>query len=127
MNNNTRATLVCDALALRYDFMRDRFFRADLEKEILIACQGAVIESTKVLGLLDGQQHTWFKCTCGETGCQFCDGGLGKCTVCNGFEGQLTDECCGFKLDETVLDAVYKGGLNYRHGVWFVMLPKGTP
>jgi hypothetical protein len=61
-------------------------------------------------------EHTWYKCTCGEAGCMFCDGGLGSCTVCNGFEGTLTEECCGFRLDEHVLEAVYKGGLNYARG-----------
>ena len=65
-------------------------------------------------------EHTWYKCTCGEAGCMFCDGGLGACTVCNGFEGTLTEECCGFRLDEYVLEAVYKGGLDYARGQWTV-------
>ncbi len=54
-------------------------------------------------------EHTWYECNCYETGCQFCDGGLGACTVCGGFEGTLTKECCGYKLDGFVQDAIYKG------------------
>ena len=65
-------------------------------------------------------EHTWYICGYGQAGCMFCDGGLGSCTVCNGFEGTLTEECCGFRLDRYVLEAVYKGGLNYARGEWTV-------
>lgn len=67
--------------------------------------------------------HVWFECECNQTGCMFCDGGLGSCTVCGGFEGTLTHECCGYALDEHTLNAVYKGGLDYVHGKW-VVAPK---
>ena len=66
-------------------------------------------------------EHTWYKCTCGQTGCVFCDGGLGVCTVCGGFEGTLTEECCSFPLNEYLQEAIYKGGLNYVKGQWIVV------
>lgn len=48
----------------------------------------------------------------------FCDGGLFSCTVCNGFEGTLTTECCGHKLHQAVLDAIYAGKIDYKNGKW---------
>jgi len=63
-------------------------------------------------------KHTEYKCNCNRTGCMFCDGGLFSCTVCNGFEGTLTTECCGHKLHPTVLHAVYTGKIDYVNGKW---------
>jgi len=67
-------------------------------------------------------KHTWFKCKqpCTKSYCMFCDGGIGYCTVCKGFEGTLTSECCGFELNKYLQDAVYKGGLDYKDGKWLV-------
>lgn len=65
-------------------------------------------------------EHIWYKCTCNEINCMFCEGGLGSCTVCGGFEGTLTKECCGHRLDSFILDAIYKGGLNYISNEWIV-------
>ena len=65
-------------------------------------------------------EHTWKTCNCDNVACPICDGGLAICTVCGGAEGTLTSDCCGFKLDESVLQAVYHGGLNYRDGKWYV-------
>jgi len=59
--------------------------------------------------------HIWFKCKqpCDNPHCMFCEGGLGSCTVCEGFEGTLTRDCCGFKLDETDYDLIWKHGLQF--------------
>jgi len=51
--------------------------------------------------------------------CQFCEGGLFWCTVCNGFEGTLTTDCSGRNNTEVEHDAIYKTKtLDYRadHG-----------
>lgn len=69
-------------------------------------------------------RHTWYKCPGKHEypgNCQFCDGGLGACTVCGGAEGTLTLDCCGFRLNKYILDAVYKGGLNFEDDEWTVM------
>lgn len=72
-------------------------------------------------------KHTWYSCASDAHeddtyyhSCQFCDGGLSHCTICGGFEGTLTADCCGHKLDEHVLNAVYKGGLNFKDDKWTV-------
>jgi hypothetical protein len=64
-------------------------------------------------------EHTQYKCTCNHPGCMFCDGGLFHCTVCNGFEGTLTTECCGRKLTEEEEHRIYnEGNLDYKGGEW---------
>lgn len=63
-------------------------------------------------------EHTWYKCTCGQPGCMFCDGGLGSCTVCGGFEGTLTTDCIGCRLQEPTLNAVWKGYIDFVDGRW---------
>lgn len=70
-------------------------------------------------------KHIWYKCSEDaqkvhheEGSCMFCEGGLGLCTVCKGFEGQLTTDCCGRKLDQGILDEVYVNGLDYIDGHW---------
>lgn len=65
-------------------------------------------------------RHKYFKCGCNRPGCQFCDGGLGSCTVCGGFEGTLATQCPGIPLSEQVLEAIYKGGLDFKQNVWVV-------
>jgi hypothetical protein len=63
--------------------------------------------------------HKFYECTCNEVGCRFCDGGLGLCTVCNGFEGTLTKECCGRRITEKEEHRIYDvGDLDYKDGVW---------
>jgi hypothetical protein len=51
----------------------------------------------------------------------FCDGGLGWCVVCGGFEGQLLSTCPGHKLNEETLNACYNGNVkdlnNFRNAV----------
>jgi hypothetical protein len=61
-------------------------------------------------GVTEGHQvlkHVWYDCKCNRTGCQFCDGGLGWCTVCDAFEGQLLPECPGRKLTPAENDKNY--------------------
>lgn len=68
------------------------------------------------------REHTPHKCIqpCTQDYCVYCEGGLIFCTVCGGFEGSLTDVCCGFQLHSTVLEAIYKGGLNFLGNAWTV-------
>ncbi len=64
-------------------------------------------------------KHIFHKCSCDKVGCMFCDGGLSHCTVCNGFEGTLTTDCCGRRLTPEEEEAIYTmGHLDYRKGVW---------
>ena len=65
-------------------------------------------------------QHKWFKCpsTCDLSYCAFCRGGLALCTVCGGFEGTLTAECCGRRLTKDAEDAVHRGTLDFNGGEW---------
>jgi len=63
-------------------------------------------------------KHTFYKCKPNCLGCQFCEGGLGYCTTCGGFEGQLTTDCAGHKLNEKILDRVWKGFYNFKDGKW---------
>jgi hypothetical protein len=63
--------------------------------------------------------HVYFKCDCWKTGCMFCDGGLGACTVCMGIEGSLTTECCGRPITEAEELLIYNRGiLDFRNGEW---------
>lgn len=70
-------------------------------------------------------KHIWYDCEKdnykhhSEGNCMFCDGGLASCVVCNGAEGSLTTECCGYKLDEKTQDKIYKEGLDFKDGKWY--------
>jgi hypothetical protein len=63
-------------------------------------------------------KHTEFICKGGHDyiSCQFCDGGLFACTVCDGAEGSLPTDCPGTKMTTEQSDAVYAGDLDYREG-----------
>ena len=76
--------------------------------------------STPILEVLViGREHTWHECSCGDSVCMFCGGGLSCCTVCRGFEGTLTTECVGRPLTEAEEKAIYNDGvLNFRKGRW---------
>lgn len=74
--------------------------------------------------------HTWYECPPQADGnpahydtemsnCMFCDGGLGSCTVCGGFEGTLPSECPGRKTEEEHLQLVYNSTLDFKDGRWF--------
>lgn len=52
-------------------------------------------------------QHVWHKCQ--KDRCYICEGGLGLCVVCGGFEGSLLTHCPGFKLNQETLDECYHG------------------
>lgn len=64
-------------------------------------------------------EHNYYECKCGNYGCQFCDGGLGYCEVCHGFEGSLSSECPGFALDDAIQDEIYLHGLDFKDGKFF--------
>ena len=60
--------------------------------------------------------HIYYKCPkpCRNQdsgNCMFCDGGLGHCIVCGGFEGQLLTYCPGYKLSEETLESCYRGNV----------------
>ncbi len=66
-------------------------------------------------------QHKWFKCpsACDLSYCAFCRGGLALCTVCGGFEGTLTTECCGRALTKAEEEAIYsERSLDFIGGQW---------
>lgn len=65
-------------------------------------------------------QHTYYKCERRDCyPCQFCEGGLSWCVVCNGFEGSLTTDCCGRKITDEEEDRIYKQGtLDFKAGQW---------
>ena len=65
-------------------------------------------------------EHTWYECPphCEKHFCLFCKGGLGLCTVCNGFEGELPTECPGREMTKTEKDAIYTQGHDFRDGEW---------
>lgn len=67
--------------------------------------------------------HAWYVCDGrhDDRGCQFCDGGLGACTVCGGFDGSLTTVCPGVALSADQLDAVYAQKIDFGHdAAWWI-------
>lgn len=62
--------------------------------------------------------HVDVECDCHRTGCNFCDGGLWACDVCNGLEGSMPSKCPGQKMTAEQRDAVYRGRLDYRDNGW---------
>lgn len=65
--------------------------------------------------------HVEYKCTgCGDRVgyCQWCDGGLYLCTVCDGAEGSLPTECPGRKMTSLESDSVYAGQIDFKDGEW---------
>lgn len=70
-------------------------------------------------------KHKFHECTCNKKGCMFCDGGLGLCDVCNGFEGTLTTDCCGRRITPEEEEAIYtEGTLDYKNGAWVAVQPR---
>jgi hypothetical protein len=41
----------------------------------------------------------------------FCEGRLGLCVICGGFEGSLLTTCPGYKLNGDTIDACYNGNI----------------
>lgn len=64
------------------------------------------------------RQHVRYVCRCNQFGCQFCEGGLFACSVCDGYEGQLTTECSGKKQTQWTLDEVYAAKRDFINGEW---------
>lgn len=64
--------------------------------------------------------HNYYQCKCNRFGCQFCEGGLAMCTICNGAEGELTRECPGRELTKEERVRIYDGTLNFENGKWFI-------
>ena len=56
-------------------------------------------------------EHVWYKCKPDCSGRMFCEGGLGMCIVCNGFEGSLLTHCPGYRLNNETLEACYRGNV----------------
>ena len=68
-------------------------------------------------------KHKYYECDgkCGEDHCNFCDGGLALCTVCNQFEGALPTECPGEKISAQTGDMIYAGKADYINGRWVTL------
>lgn len=62
--------------------------------------------------------HLYFVCNCNRHGCQFCDGGLASCVICNGFEGTLPRNCPGIELTPMQREQIYRGELDFKDGEW---------
>lgn len=53
---------------------------------------------------------------CYNNNCLVCN--LFLCSVCNGLEGSLASQCPGRRLTQLEEQAVYKGVIDFRNGVW---------
>lgn len=84
-------------------------------------CRQAVAAIKKVEDGKKAAEHTYYECQdpCPNgPGCQYCDGGLGYCTICKGMEGSLPSECPEKHMGIHVADAVYEGQLDFKGGRW---------
>jgi hypothetical protein len=70
-------------------------------------------------------KHTQYVCKCNAPFCQFCEGGLFACTICNGFEGSLPTDCPGEKMTGERADEVYAGKIDFHETQGWVV-PDGT-
>ena len=70
-------------------------------------------------------KHEWYKCPqpCDRAYCQFCEGGLASCTVCNCGEGTLPSDCPGESVSGARQDSIYAGLIDYRDGMWVTNEP----
>ena len=57
-------------------------------------------------------------CKCDNPYCNVCEGGLEICKVCGLYEGSLTTDCPGERVDGDSADKVYQGKMDYRNGEW---------
>jgi len=64
--------------------------------------------------------HIFYKCPqpCEKTYCQYCEGGLALCTVCNCGEGTLPTECPGKKVGEGVQESIFRREIDFKNGQW---------
>ena len=62
---------------------------------------------------VDTGGHVWFKCPqpCQRQFCNYCEGGLSRCTICGAVEGELLSHCPGFQLSQEAKDACYSGNV----------------
>jgi hypothetical protein len=64
-------------------------------------------------------KHIQKQCNCKRDNCVICEGVLFICEVCGCAEGELTTDCCGYKLSEEIRDRIYKkGNLDFKNGQW---------
>ena len=49
--------------------------------------------------------------------CAICEG-LSHCLTCGAWEGELTSECCGEKIDEKRLQRIMDKSLDFKGGKW---------
>lgn len=59
-------------------------------------------------------------CDCGDQSCMECGGGMHTCTVCGGFEGLLTEDCCGSLMSDEQVQRIISDELDFRRsqGGW---------
>ena len=64
--------------------------------------------------------HIYYKCKepCETIHCNFCDGGLSSCIVCDGAEGSLPSECPGKVMSCKEQELIFDGDLDFRDGKW---------
>jgi len=64
--------------------------------------------------------HKWYHCDPSCSGCMICDGGLGACVTCGGFEGSLAKDCPQVRCEMIVHDEVHAGRIDYdRRRGWY--------
>lgn len=66
--------------------------------------------------------HIPYKCPpdCDEPYCEICDGGLFSCVVCGCAEGELPTECPGERVPPEVCELIFRKGLDYKEGKWWL-------
>lgn len=65
-------------------------------------------------------KHIFYKCPDSCEGCQFCNGGLALCTVCNAGECELPTDCPGVRLTDALRASVCAGQIDYQGGEWLL-------
>lgn len=65
------------------------------------------------------RKHNYRTCNCNSIHCMICEGGLSHCIICDGFEGTLTTDCVGYRLQSFILDTIYHGNLDYNFNEWY--------
>ncbi len=68
-------------------------------------------------------EHKAYVCppSCDLPDCNFCEGGLFLCTVCDCAEGSLATECPGHRVSMAQQDLIMTGELDYEEGRWWDM------
>lgn len=65
-------------------------------------------------------EHVLFICSkdCDNEHCNYCIGGLVKCTVCSGAESSLTTHCYGEKIGDSMLQMITNKQADFVDGDW---------